>query len=62
MPDDKSKQGKQDDIRIDANDKSEVEYVHKQFPKFSHDEIVAAIRAKGPMRQNVIDYLKSVKK
>ena len=36
MADEKSKKGRQDDIRVDANDPSEVEYVHRQFPNKTH--------------------------
>jgi len=32
MADNKNIAGTQDRIRIDANDKSEVEYIHRQFP------------------------------
>ena len=43
MSDNKSKTGKQDDIRVDSNDASEVEYLHRQFPNKSHEEIKKAI-------------------
>ena len=46
MSDDKNKRGKQDNIRVDSNDPSEVEYLHRQFPHMTHEEIVAAIREK----------------
>ena len=58
MSDDKSKTGKQDDIRVDSNDSSEVEYLHKQFPNKSHEEIKKAIDKKGPFRKDIIEYLK----
>jgi len=56
MSDNKTKQGKQDDIRVDINDSSEVEYLHRQFPGKSHDEIKKAIREKGPLRKNIEEY------
>jgi hypothetical protein len=59
MADDKSKQGKEDDIRVDKNDKSEVEYLHKQFPSKTHQQVVDAIIAAGPFRSNIIKYLQS---
>ena len=59
MSDDKSKQGKQDDIRVDTNDKSEVEYLHRQFPSKTHEQIISAIKAAGPMRKDIIKYLQS---
>ena len=58
MSDDKRNTGKQDDIRVDANDPSEVEYVHKQFPNKSHEEVLAAIKAHGPMRENIMKHLR----
>ena len=47
MADDKTNVGKQDDIRVDRDDKSEVEYVHRQFPEKTHEEIVQAIEKYG---------------
>ncbi len=46
-----------DRSKIDLNDPSEVEYVHQQFPRLSHQEVVEAIREKGPSREAVILYL-----
>ncbi len=43
MSDDKSKQGRQDDIRIDANDPSELQYVADKF-KVSINEVRLAIQ------------------
>lgn len=60
MSDDKSKVGKQDDIRVDANDPGEVEYLHKQFAHLSHEQVKKAIQEKGPMRAAIIDYLKTL--
>jgi hypothetical protein len=60
MSDDKTKVGKQDDIRVDANDASEVEYLHQQFPKLSHEQIKSAIKTKGPFRTNIIAHLKTL--
>jgi hypothetical protein len=53
MSDNKTKQGKQDDARVDINDSSEVEYLHQKFPRKSHDEIKKAIREKGPLRKDI---------
>lgn len=58
MADDKKNTGKQDDIRVDLNDASEVEYLHSQFPGKTHDEIKKAIEAAGPMRADIIAFLK----
>lgn len=48
----------QDRIRIDSNDPSEVEYVHSLFPELEHEDIVKAIKEKGPIRKDVMEYLK----
>ena len=58
MSDDKTKQSKGDDIRVDINDPSEVEYLHRQFPNKEHAEIVEAIKAAGPLREKIVNYLK----
>lgn len=57
MADNKTNTGRQDDIRVDKNDSSEVEYLHQQYPNKSHQEIKDAIEAAGPMRQAIKDYL-----
>ena len=53
MSDDKKNTGKQDDIRVDSQDPSEVEYLHSRFPNKSHEEIKAAISKYGPMRKDI---------
>lgn len=57
MSDDKRNVGRNDDIRVDINDPSEVEYVHRKFPGKSHEEIREAIRKYGPMRENIERHL-----
>ena len=57
MADNKKYKGKQDRIRVSATDPSEVEYLHKQYPSLSHQAIHGAIRAAGPMRNDIKDYL-----
>ncbi|MET0465531.1 MAG: DUF3606 domain-containing protein [Chitinophagaceae bacterium] len=57
MSDNKQNTGKQDDIRVDANDPSEVEYLHQQFPHKTHEQIKEAIKLKGPIRKNIEAYL-----
>ena len=47
MADNKNKQGVQDDIRVDATDPAEVEYLHQQFPQKTHEEIKKAIAKAG---------------
>jgi hypothetical protein len=43
MSDNKTNTGQQDRIRVDAKDPSEVEYLHRQFPNKTHQEIKDAI-------------------
>jgi hypothetical protein len=58
MPDNKEKKGKGDAMRVDSMDPNEVEYLHRQFPEKSHQEIKDAIKAAGPMRSDIIGRLK----
>lgn len=57
MADNKQNTGKQDDIRVDSNDPSEVEYLHRQFPNKTHEEIKKAIKDAGPLREDIIKQL-----
>jgi hypothetical protein len=57
MSDNKKNIGKQDDIRVDSNDVSEIEYLHQKFPNKSHEEIKEVIKAAGPLRVDIIAYL-----
>ena len=57
MSDNKNQQGKQDDLRVDANDPNEVEYLHRKFPAKSHEEIRKAIKEKGPLRKDIEAWL-----
>jgi hypothetical protein len=61
MSDNKTVRDGRDRAKIDVNDPSEVEFVHKQFPNLSHEQIVEAIKEKGPSRQAVMTYLNSKK-
>ena len=58
MSDNKTKTGKQDGIRVNSNDPSEVEYLHSKFPDKTREEIRKAIKEKGPMRINIEQYLR----
>jgi hypothetical protein len=62
MSDNKTIRDGRDRSKIDINDASEVEFVHQQFPHLSHEDIVAAIKEKGPSRQAVMTYLNSKRK
>ena len=61
MPDNKNQTSQQDRIRVDANDPSEVEYLHKKYPSMSHAQIKEAIKAAGPFREDIISYLSKKK-
>jgi hypothetical protein len=57
MADNKDQTSQQDRIRVDSNDPSEVEYLHKQYPDMSHQQILDAIRIAGPLRADIIAWL-----
>jgi hypothetical protein len=57
MSDNKQKTGTQDDTRVDINDPSEVEYLHRQFPNKSHEQIKDAVKSAGPLRKDIEEYL-----
>ncbi|RYY70327.1 MAG: DUF3606 domain-containing protein [Chitinophagaceae bacterium] len=60
MSDNKQTQDRRDDVNIDSNDASEVEYVHQQFPHLTHQQVLEAIKAKGPSREAVMAYLEKL--
>jgi hypothetical protein len=60
MSDSKQNVGQQDRLRVDVNDPSEVEFVHQEYPKLSHAQVLEAICEKGPMRKDVYQYLDSL--
>ncbi|HMJ48801.1 MAG TPA: DUF3606 domain-containing protein [Ferruginibacter sp.] len=57
MSDNKKLKSKQDRIRVDGKDPSEVAYLRKQFPGISTRALTGAIRAAGPLRKDIIKYL-----
>lgn len=61
MSDNKTNTGQQDRIRVDANDPSEVEYLHQQFPQKTHQQIKDAIKSKGPLRKDIEAFLEEGK-
>lgn len=62
MSDNKENVGKQDRIRVNSQDPNEVEYVHRQFPSLSHEEVLQAIKRAGPFRDEIMKYLKELTK
>lgn len=53
MPDNKDKQGTQDDIRIDKNDASEVAFVAELFNVSTNEVLLAIQKAKTDLREDV---------
>ncbi|SIT30348.1 Protein of unknown function [Filimonas lacunae] len=62
MSDSKVNIGKQDRLRVDSKDRSEVEYLHMQFPWLQHKQIKDAIKSVGPFRKNIERYLSDIRK
>ena len=60
--DNKKTTGKQDNIRVEKNDPSEVEYLHSKHPEMTHQQIVDAVEKYGPMRADIESHLKSGRK
>lgn len=58
----KTEKDQPDKLKVDAKNISEVEYLHSQFPTYSHLEITNAITIAGPLRDDVIIYLNNYKK
>ena len=61
MSDNKNATGNNDRIRVDANDPSEVEYVHSKYPHLKHQQVLEAVKSKGPMREDIEKYLDGLK-
>ncbi|GGH63034.1 hypothetical protein HNQ91_002614 [Filimonas zeae] len=60
MSDNKENRGLQDRIRVDANDANEVEFLHSQFPRLSHEQIKQAVEKAGPFRDDIVQELKRI--
>jgi uncharacterized protein (DUF433 family) len=59
MTDDKSLVGTSDINQNDGDDSNEIEYVLRQFPHLTHQQVSDAIKRIGPLRKDVIEYLKN---
>lgn len=55
--DNKKIKTKQDRIRVDAKDTSEVEYLHSKFRALTHKMVWGAIKAAGPLRKDIEAYI-----
>ena len=61
MSDQKTNTGNQDRMRVDSNDPSEVEYLHRQFSYLTHQQVLEAVKSNGPMREDKETFLKALK-
>jgi len=61
MSDNKTDNGLQDRLRVDANDPSEVEYLHSKFAHLTHQQVLDAVKSEGPMRDDIEKYLDRLK-
>jgi hypothetical protein len=59
MSDNKQNAGKQDDIRVDRNNATEVDQLHQQYPTLTPEEVKEAIKVKGPLREDILKFLDS---
>jgi hypothetical protein len=58
MADNKDRRDGRDRSRVDANDPNEVEHIHSQFPNLTHQQIKKAIETHGPMRDDILRFLR----
>ena len=61
MSDNKNATDIKDRMKVDANDPSEVEYVHSKYPHLQHQQVVDAVKSKGPLRADIEKYLDTLK-
>lgn len=57
MGDNKNIRDGRDRSKVDSKDRSEIEFLHRKFPRFSHPQIIEAIKAAGPLRRDIEEYL-----
>lgn len=60
MSDSKENSDQQDRVRVDLNNRVEVEYLYSLFPRLSHEQINAAIEKAGPFRDDIMQELTRV--
>lgn len=58
MADDKMKRDGRDRSRVSSSEAYEVEYLHQQYPRLSHQQVYAAVRKAGPNRKKIEEYLR----
>jgi hypothetical protein len=59
MADNKTKKGRKEAVRVDSIGANEIEYLHRQHPGMSQQQIKDIIARYGPMRQNILRHLPS---
>ena len=55
--DNKKTQDGRDRSKVNSKEAYEVEYLHQQYPKLSHQQVYAAVRKAGPSRAKIETYL-----
>jgi Protein of unknown function (DUF3606) len=58
MADNKAKKDGRDRSKVNSKEAYEVEYLHSKYPNLSHQQVYSAIRAAGPVRKDIEQYLK----
>ncbi len=61
MSDNKNMRDGRDDVKVDSKDPSEVEFVHKQFPNLTHQQVMDAIKQYGPYRKDIYAALEKMR-
>jgi hypothetical protein len=54
MSDNKSINDGRDRSRVDANDPGEVEYLHRQYPNLTHEQVLNVVKQSGPLRSDIV--------
>jgi hypothetical protein len=53
MSDNKSMNDGRDRSRVDSQDPSEVEYLHRQYPNLTHEQVLNTVKQAGPLRSDI---------
>jgi hypothetical protein len=59
MLDNKPTTAQQEDVRIDTNNRDEIEYLHRQFPAKTQREVLEAIKNAGAFKGDIVRYLRN---
>ncbi len=58
MADNKNVNDGRDRSKVDSKDPSEVEWLHQQYPSLTHQQVLDAIHAAGPLRNKIEAWIK----